>query len=63
MLSTYVDDLTLSGPQEEHQSFWAKLTSLVDVEPPEPVYRVLGRNHYVINEPAESSENAALRVL
>ena len=27
MLSTYVDDLTLSGPQEEHQSFWAELTS------------------------------------
>ena len=34
MLSTYVDDLTLSGPQEGHQSFWAELTSLVDVEPP-----------------------------
>ena len=63
MLSTYVDDLTLSGPQEEHQSFWAELTSLVDVEPPEPVYRVLGRNHYVINAPSESSENAALGAL
>ena len=63
MLSTYVDDLTLSGPQEEHQSFWAELSSLVDVEPPEPVYRVLGRNHYVINAPPESSENAALGAL
>ena len=63
MLSTYVDDLTLSGPQEEHQSFWAELTSLVDVEPPEPVYRALGRNHYVINAPAESTENAALGAL
>ena len=52
MLFTYVNDLTLSGPQEEHQSFWAELTSLVDVEPPELVYRVLGRNHYVINAPA-----------
>ena len=60
MLSTYVDDLTLSGPQE---CFWAELTSLVDVEPPEAVYRVLGRNHYVINAPAESSENAALGAL
>ena len=57
MLSTYVDDLTLSGPQEEHQSFWA------DVKPPELVYRVLGRSHYVINAPAESSENAALGAL
>ncbi|CAE7035956.1 TY5A [Symbiodinium natans] len=63
LLSTYVDDLTLSGPQEHHQPFWEKLCSLVDVEPPEPVYRILGRNHYVINAPAESSENAALGAL
>ena len=63
MLSTYVDDLTLSGPQEEHQSSWAELTSLVDVEPPEPVYRAFGRNHYVINALAESSGNAALGAL
>ena len=63
LLSTYMDDLTLSGPQEEHQAFWAQLTSLVDVEPPEPVYRVVGRNHYIINAPAESTENAALRAL
>lgn len=43
--STYVDDLTLSGPTEEHDKFWSKLTARVDVEPPEPVYRILGRNH------------------
>lgn len=48
MLSTYVDDLTLSGPIEAHQPFWNKLTSLVDVEPPEPIYRILGRNHVTI---------------
>ena len=63
LLSTYVDDLTLSGPQEEHQAFWAQLTSLVDVEPPEPVYRVLGRNHYIINAPTEGTDNAALGAL
>ena len=40
-----------------------KLISLVDVERPEPVYRVLGRNHYIINAPAESTENAALCAL
>ena len=57
------EDLTLSGPQEEHQAFWSQLTFLVDVEPPESVYRVLGRNHYIINAPAESTENAALRAL
>ena len=44
LLSTYVDDLTLAGPADQHQKFWEKLTSLVDVEPPEPIYRVLGRN-------------------
>ena len=63
MLSTYMDDLTLSGPQEEHEAFWAELTSLLDVEPPEPVYRVFGRNRYVIDAPAESTENAALHAL
>ena len=45
LLSTYVDDLTLSGPSEQHKPFWDKLTSLVNVEPPEPIYRILGRNH------------------
>ena len=31
LLSTYVDDLTLAGPTEEHEPFWAKLTSVVDI--------------------------------
>ena len=45
LLSTYVDDLTLSGPAGAHDKFWKQLTSQVDVEPPEPIYRILGRNH------------------
>ena len=45
LLSTYVDDLTLSGPSDQHDDFWKKLTAQVDVEPPEPIYRILGRNH------------------
>ena len=49
LLSTYVDDLTLAGPVDQHQKFWEKLTSLVDVEPPEPIYRVLGRNHSIVD--------------
>ena len=48
LLSTYVDDLTLSGPVEQHKPFWDKLTKLVNVEPPEPIYRILGRNHVTI---------------
>ena len=45
LLSTYVDDLTLSGPSNQHDNFWKKLTAQVDVEPPEPIYCILGRNH------------------
>ncbi|CAE7293066.1 GIP [Symbiodinium sp. CCMP2592] len=63
LLSTYVDDLTLSGPQEEHQPFWDALCKVVDVEPPEPVYRILGRNHCTINAEPEGTENAALGAL
>ena len=37
LLSTYVDDLTLAGPSDQRQKFWEKLTSLVDVEPPQPI--------------------------
>lgn len=40
LLSTYVDDLTLSGPSEQHKPFWDELTALVNVEPPEPIYDV-----------------------
>ena len=47
LLSTYVDDLTLAGPADQHDAFWNKLTSVVDIEPPEPIYRILGRNHVV----------------
>jgi hypothetical protein len=48
LLSTYVDDLTLAGPTEEHEPSSAKLTSVVDIEPPEPIYRILGHNHLVM---------------
>ena len=63
LLSTYVDDLTLSGPAEAHQAFWEQLTALIDVEPPEPIYRVLGRNHVHVSAKARSDENAALGAL
>ena len=63
LLSTYVDDLTLSGPAENHQGFWEQLTALIDVEPPEPIYRVLGRNHVLIDAKPRSDENAAMGAL
>ena len=66
MLSTYVDDLTLSGPADAHEAFGEKLTKLINVEPPEPIFRVLGRHHVFIDGPAEPQEhdlNAAVSAL
>ena len=67
MLSTYVDDLTLAGPKESHASFWNALCGLVDVEPPEPIHRILGRDHLFAKLPespmANEVESAALRAI
>ena len=62
--STYVDDLTLAGPSDQHDAFWAKLTSVVDIDSPQPIYRILGRNHLVMPLPKTegSEECAAFRV-
>jgi hypothetical protein len=60
LLSTHVDDLTLAGPADQHDAFWSKLTSVVDIEPPEPIYRILGRNHVVTPLPkTEGHEKCA----
>ena len=53
LLSTYVDDLTLAGPRAAHAPFWDKLCALVNVEPPEPIYRILGRNHVYVKHTLE----------
>ena len=44
----------MAGPEEAREPFWAKLTSVVDIEPPEPIYRILARNHVVM--PLSQSE-------
>ena len=49
--TTYVDDLTLSGPADAHEAFWAKLTKMINVAPPKPIFRVLGHNHVFIHGP------------
>ena len=51
LLSTYVDDLTLADPADQHEDFWAKVTSVLDIEPPEPIYRIPGRDHVVTQLP------------
>ncbi len=51
LLSTYVDDLTLAGQVDQRQKVWDKLTSLVDVERPELIYRVFCRKYSVVGLP------------
>ena len=56
-------NLTLAGPSHLHKDFWEKLTRLVDIEPPEDKYRVLGRNHLLTDAPKDPTEpdlNAAM---
>jgi hypothetical protein len=45
LLTIYVDDLLLAGPEESHAAFWATLEKKVNIEPPEDLDRYLGRYH------------------
>ena len=49
LLTVYVDDLLLSGPAENHEAFWTRLQSRVDLGAPEPLDRFLGRTHTISN--------------
>ena len=54
MLTIYVDDLMLSGPEDAHDSFWKLLSEDVHLEDPEPLDRFLGRHHeYIVCEPPD----------
>ena len=45
LLTVYVDDLMLSGPEGAHEAFWASLIKEVNIEEPEAIDRFLGRYH------------------
>ena len=45
LLTVYVDDLMLSGPEAEHTTFWDSLIQKVKLDPPETLDRFLGRHH------------------
>ena len=45
LMTLYVDDMVLSGPPQEMQSFSAELEKHLEIEPPTDVDRVLGRKH------------------
>ena len=47
LLTLYVDDMILSGPENQCKLFWDKVKQHTEVENPAPVDRILGRNHKV----------------
>ena len=47
LLTIYVDDLMLSGPEGAHAKFWEALAEDVHLEEPESLDRFLGRHHEV----------------
>ena len=52
LLTVYVDDLLLSGPEDQHAPFWRDLREGGDsivLEDPEPLGRFLGRSHICSN--------------
>ena len=47
LLTVYVDDLMLSGPEGHHEDFWKELGKEVNIEEPEALDRFLGRYHTI----------------
>ena len=47
LLTVYVDDLMLSGPEGHHEDFWKALVKEVNIEEPEALDRFLGRHHTI----------------
>ena len=45
LLTVYVDDLMLAGPEAEHEVFWTRRLEHVNLEDPEPLSTFLGRQH------------------
>ena len=43
LMTLYVDDMLLSGPQEAHEGFWRELAKHLEFDEPTPVDRILGR--------------------
>ena len=51
LLTVYVDDLLLSGPEGNHESLWKRLRSApfpIALDDPEPLDRFLGRNNTLL---------------
>ena len=55
LLTVYVDDLLLSGPEKAHDAFWKRLGADVDLDPYEPLNRFIGRDHQVLDKTAKGT--------
>ena len=55
LLTLYVDDMIVSGPEAEHEKLWKLIEKEIEIEPPTPVDRVLGRNHHVTRDSSGTS--------
>ena len=53
LVTLYVDDVLVSGPQENHVKFWKELGKHLKFEEPQQVNRVLGRNHIIRGDVVE----------
>ena len=53
LVTLYVDDMLVSGPQENHVKFWKELGKHLKFEEPQPVNRVLGRHHIIRGDVVE----------
>ena len=49
LLTVYVDDFLLSGPESRHERFWEELGKNVDIEDVGPLDRFLGRYSFPVN--------------
>ena len=49
-MSVYVDDLTVSGPTQNHNKFWQMLRESIQLDDPAPSTKVLGRNHVKVHD-------------
>ena len=53
LLTVYVDDFLLSGPERAHAPFWEKLEKDVEIEGVAGLERFLGRHHELVAAPAD----------
>ena len=58
LLTVYVDDLVLSGPEGNHAGFWAEISKHIDLEEVTGLERFLGR-HHVFSKDADGNPAVA----